>query len=402
MRPALPIAAFSIGLLALAAGCGGGSSSPAPTVAPSSTPAASSTTAAISTSSSSSAQVASGGVSATVTIPQVSSGSGTVAISSSTSVLGTSTPFKATRRIATDVGATNTPLFYVELQPSASFSLSTFPSFNVTLPSSDSTTGESFYVAFYTNDPSYASLGSYNTWLAPVIGPATVSGQSLTFTGGGSNTVTLSSSYYYIFCLYETAASSTPSSPPTSSPSTSPSSSPQPTYAFGGSTDSTVVTSGVPLSLSAYHDISVDVTLPAAGANTGTLDLTDALNSNSDITPTLTADNAIAGYTPIVYLMFYNPGSATIDYGTAIPAVAVTDTAGLSSYTQCSLDVYANNGNSGYTWQSVETTSSIVSTQVSFPQGTLDIQGADVEFQAGQQQILAVSCGTGGGALRTR
>jgi hypothetical protein len=162
------------------------------------------------------------------------------------------------------------------------------------------------------------------------------------------------------------------------------------------------VTSGVPLSLSAYHDISVDVTLPAAGANTGTLDLTDALNSNSDITPTLTADNAIAGYTPIVYLMFYNPGSATIDYGTAIPAVAVTDTAGLSSYTQCSLDVYANNGNSGYTWQSVETTSSIVSTQVSFPQGTLDIQGADVEFQAGQQQILAVSCGTGGGALRTR
>ncbi len=424
MRHPLVLAGLSFALIAIAAGCGGSSTTTSPpTVAPSVAP--SSTTAAISTTSSSTSTVGAGSITAAVTIPQVQSGSGTVAITGSTSVLGTSTPFTATRRVAVSGPSTGTPLFYVEFQPSASFTVTTYPSFTFTLPSSISTSGENFYVAIYSNDPVYGTNGS---WQAPVIGPATVSGQTLTLTGGSTTgAVTLSSSYYYVFCLYEATASPSPSpsssasgnpspspsssasgnpspSPsssasgnPSASPSSAPTTVPQ-TWTFGGSSAPGTFTAGTmpsAVNLVAYQGIGVSVQFAAPTSGSGTLQFSDALN-NGDVSPNnLPPDSgtsgATAGYTGIIYLSTYNAGTGTISFGSAIPTITVADTSLMGTYTTCEFDVYGKQGNGTMpVWFSVGVSGTVTSNGVIVGPGTLGA-GNSVDFQPGQQ-IIAVSC----------
>jgi hypothetical protein len=389
MRHPLVLAGLSFALVAIAAGCGnGGGRGLTPTTTQSST-APSSTSAAIRTTSSSSATVGAGSITAQVTIPQAQSGSGTVTINASTSVLGTTTVFTASRHVAVTGPSSGTPLLYLELQPSASFTVTSYPSFSVTLPSSDSTTGENFYVAFYSNDPTYGSNGA---WDAPIIGPATVSGQTLSFTGGSTpNAVTLSSSYYYVFCLYEASSSPSPSSSPSTSPSSS--SSPPPAYTFAGSTASVTYTAGqtpTAASLTAYHGITVTATFVAPTSGNGTINYSDAIN-NGDITPSgFVADNATTGYTPIVYLSADNVGTQDISFGANVPTIQLGDLS-LTSYTSCNFDVYGSNGNNTYSWFTAPNAGTPSGSGVTVGGGTLPA-GNTVDFKAGSQQIIAVSC----------
>lgn len=112
---------------------------------------------------------------------------------------------------------TPVPLAFLTLTVSTTTSFSTYPSFTIVLPSSISTVGQTFSIAFYTTDPAF-NLGG--KWLEPAFGPITASGQTLTFTGtAASPAFTLSSGQTYYFCLYEQAAPTpTPSPPPTPTP----------------------------------------------------------------------------------------------------------------------------------------------------------------------------------------
>ncbi len=316
-------------------------------------------------------------------------------INASTSVLGTATAFTASRHVAQTGPSSGTPLFYVELQPSASFTVTSYPSFSVTLPSSISTTGENFYVAFYSNDPVYGSNGS---WDAPVIGPATVSGQTVSFTGGSTpNPITLSSSYYYIFCVYETSSTS-PSPSPSTSPSSSPTAVPQ-TWTFGGTTGSEAFAPGTtttPISLAAYHNIGVTVTFAEPISGSGTLQFSDALNnalSVNDVTPdNLPVDNATANYTPIIYVSTYNAGTSTINFGANLPEIQLVDTSLSGVYTNSEFDVYGKQPNSNApTWFTVGNTGSVSGSGVTVGPATLTGGNNMVDFQPGQQ-IIAVSC----------
>jgi len=268
------------------------------------------------------------------------------------------------------------PIGYVDFQPSTALTFSTFPSFSVTLPASDSTSGESFYIAFYTNDPSFSGNGSWST----VLGPASVSGQTVSFTGGAvSPAITLNSGYQYVFCLYEVASSTS------SSPSASPSTAPTPEYAFP--TPTATMASGADSFSLTYNGITVAATFGAA--TTTTLDVNLGQN-NDDVTPTISpADNATADYTPVIYISFYNGSTSTVTLGSDSPAVTLTD-ASLGA-TACELDVYTGNGSGSDAWQRIASGS--------FASGTGTIaaaaipDGGSVQFAPGQQ-LVAIACNT--------
>lgn len=198
-----------------------------------------------------------------------------------------------------------------------------------------------------------------------------------------------------------TSASSPTSSPSSSSnPSTSPSSSSSPsvTWTFGGSTDSVTFTQGqvpVPASLAAYHGVAVTATFVASTSGGGKVNFSDALNgaqSVSDVTPnTLTPDNATTNYTPIIYVSIVNTGSQAISFGTSVPTIQLADTS-LTSYTTCELDVYGSQGNgSTSSWFTVPNTGTPNASGVTVGGGALT-GGNTVDFKAGNQQIVAVSC----------
>ena len=203
---------------------------------------------------------------------------------------------------------------------------------------------------------------------------------------GGSSTSTPST----------TAPSGSPSTSPSSSPSTSPSASSSPagvTWTFGGSTAAVTYTQGqvaAPASLAAYHGITVAATFVASIAGSGTIDYSDALN-NGDVTPnTLPVDTATAGYTPIIYLSADNIGSQDISFGTAVPTIQLGDTS-LGSYTTCNFDVYGSTGNNTYSWFSVPNAGTPNGSGVTVGGGALTGSNT-VDFKAGSQQIIAVSC----------
>ena len=381
MRRTLPFAAFAIALLAIAAGCGGGgSSSPAPTVAPSTAPsvAPSSTTAAVSTSTTGSATISMGsGVTTAITIPESASGSGTVTITGSAGAPTGITPYAVRRSASYRPFSTGspTPLGYVDFQPSAALSFSTFPSFSITLPTTDSTTGESFYIAFYTNDPSFSGNGSWST----VLGPASVSSQTVSFTGGAvSPAITLNSGYQYVFCLYEVASSS-----PSSSPSASPSTAPTPEYAFP--TPTATMASGSDSFSLTYNAVSVSATFGAA--TTTTLDVNLGQNTG-DVTPAISpADNATADYAPVVYISFYNGSTSTVTLGSDSPAVTLTDAS--VSATECELDVYTGNGSGSDAWQKIAS-GSFANGAGTIPAAAIP-DGGSVQFAPGQQ-LVAIAC----------
>lgn len=150
----------------------------------------------------------------------------------------------------------------------------------------------------------------------------------------------------------------------------------------------------VPASLAAYHGITITATFVASTAGSGTVDYSDALNgaqSVIDVTPnTLPVDTATAGYTPIVYLSADNVGSQDISFGTAVPTLQLGD-ASLGSYTTCNFDVYGSTGNNTYSWFTVPNPGTPNGSGVTVGGGALTGSNT-VDFKAGSQQIIAVSC----------
>lgn len=213
----------------------------------------------------------------------------------------------------------------------------------------------------------------------------------LTACGGGSSGATPS-----VFPASNPAVtptnnpSSNPSSPP--APTASPTSVPQ-TYTLGGATSTlTGVLGQVPtaVSLAPYNNVAVQSTFGADTSGSGTIAVSDATGTG-DITPnTLPADNASVGFSPVVYLSFYNPNSNAISFGTQTPLTVVTNTAGFGTATACNLDLYANDGGGSASWHSVATGGTIAGLVTTIPSASLS-GNATLDFQPGQQ-IAAVSC----------
>lgn len=147
------------------------------------------------------------------------------------------------------------------------------------------------------------------------------------------------------------------------------------------------------MSLAAYHGVGVTATFVASTAGGGTIDYSDALNgaqSVSDVTPnTLPVDNANTGYTPIIYISAVNTGSQDITFGTTVPTVQLADTS-LGTFTTCNLDVYGSQGG-GLVWFNVPNAGTPNGSGVTVGGGNLGA-GNTVDFKAGSQQIIAVSC----------
>lgn len=142
------------------------------------------------------------------------------------------------------------------------------------------------------------------------------------------------------------------------------------------------------VSLAAYQGITVSASFVAPTSGSGTLTVSDATTPGTDITPAgLPADNANAGFTPLVYLSFYNGGS-DISFAQNFPKLTVT--ASFGTKTICEFDVYAKNGGGTATWNNINQTGTIAGGSVTIGPGTLPA-GNTVDFQPGQQ-ILAVAC----------
>lgn len=165
-----------------------------------------------------------------------------------------------------------------------------------------------------------------------------------------------------------------------------------PTWTFGGSTGTLSVPAGqtpAALSLVAYQNISFKVQFAAATSGSGTLTVSDATNSG-DVTPsTLPADTATAGFTPLIYVSFYNGGSAAIGFGQSFPTITVTDSVGFGAETTCEFDSYSNGG-LGLSWSSSGQNGTISGTSVTIGPGTLPA-GSSISFSPGQQ-IAAIAC----------
>jgi hypothetical protein len=111
---------------------------------------------------------------------------------------------------------TQTAILYVEFVTSTSVTLNGTPGISITLPSI--TAGASYYLADYS-----ATAG----WQAPVAGPGTTSGNTVSFASNATATLQLSATVPLEIALYSVTGSATPT--PTPSPSGSPSPSPSPT-----------------------------------------------------------------------------------------------------------------------------------------------------------------------------
>ena len=163
-------------------------------------------------------------------------------------------------------------------------------------------------------------------------------------------------------------------------------------YAFGGSSASVAVTAGQTpqaASLASYGGITATIQFPQATAGNGTLYVTDAFN-NGDINPnTLPADNASAGFTPVLYISIYNP-NATISFGQITPQVTLTKAGGFGGATTCEVDYYGSQGSVRGWGVITGSTGTISGNTVTLPSATLPGTNT-VDFRPGQG-IPAVSC----------
>ena len=191
------------------------------------------------------------------------------------------------------------------------------------------------------------------------------------------------------------APTASPTSAPTASPSAGPTSSPvAATWTFTGSTANLAATNGQTpalVSLAAYKNITTTIQFGVVTAGSGTINVSDATNAGGDVAPnTLPADNATTGYTPIIYVSFYNAGTATISFGSNTPQISVTDSSGFGSATTCELDVYSTpNGGGSIAWQSIPASGTISGSSVTI--ATVSIAPETIDFKPGQQ-IVAVAC----------
>ncbi|MGD0967723.1 MAG: hypothetical protein ABR949_05500 [Candidatus Aquilonibacter sp.] len=203
MRTSIVGTAFIVICLALAAGCGGGSSSPStsatasPTSSPTTVPTGPpSTSAPISTATASAASVANGGYAVYVNFPASTSGTATMALLGSTTV-GSNPPG------ITPYSGSGTTLIYVTFQPSATVTLPSYPQFQLQIPAAQPPQGYNFWGAIYTNDPTFPH--GYDAWFAQFLGPASASGQTLYFPAP-TTSLTFTANDYYVFALYEVPA----------------------------------------------------------------------------------------------------------------------------------------------------------------------------------------------------
>ena len=95
-------------------------------------------------------------------------------------------------------GAAPNVLFSVELSLNNTVTFNALPSFVLSLPASVSTSGQTFYIAVFDGPTSSANE-------LATLGPASISGSTLTFTGPAQPT-TLNANTTYLFELYETSS----------------------------------------------------------------------------------------------------------------------------------------------------------------------------------------------------
>ena len=215
------------GGIAVLGGCGGSGGAPAlpPTSAPTGPSALKLTMAGGPV-----ALPSAGGYSGTLQLPTSNAPNGTtLTLAAATAVpVGAPTPQALHRsqvlkpHVVRSPQATLAPsvLYVVTLQVSQNVTLGSVPSFSIQLPAGLSTVNKAFFIAIFAGTSAQASLMAN-------IGPATISGSTLTFTGSATP-LTLDAGVTYLLELYDVATVATPApSPlPSSSPSASPSASP--------------------------------------------------------------------------------------------------------------------------------------------------------------------------------
>jgi sugar lactone lactonase YvrE len=206
--------AFALTALVLLAACGGGGSGSTPpggtpVINPSGTPAAlpAATSAPVGPAMAAAVNVSAGGVPVSIDVPASSGGSATLTVDGE----GTSNPPSAipllARRATSSIA---TPLAFITITASATVTFTATPSFTLTLPSSVQTNGEQFFIAELTPGAT--------AWTEPFLGPASMSGQTLTFASVNEQ-VAFQAGQTYAFALYETTPATAASPSPTVSPS---------------------------------------------------------------------------------------------------------------------------------------------------------------------------------------
>lgn len=135
---------------------------------------------------------------------------------------GAPTTFLRRAQIVKPMSSNLAPILFLQVAFSGGVSLANQPAVSFTLPSNQIVSGASYYVALY--DPTRPSLG----WELGFEGPGTISGSTVSFTGGAGS-FNFAPFYAYVFALYAQSASApTPTPPPTPSPTPVPTPTPSP------------------------------------------------------------------------------------------------------------------------------------------------------------------------------
>jgi hypothetical protein len=246
------------------------------------------------------------GYSGTLQLPASTAASGTTIAATSTTVAPGGLPTLCLRRSFTTT--TQTVYLYESITPSATITFNGIPGFTLTLPSSVSTSGQTFYIALL--------APGTTQWQMAADGPAQLTGQTLTFPQIPGTPVTLNANQTYWFAFYSVPTSSvTPTPSPTPAPTATPSPTPTPSatpatlhvdstaLAFGATGPANMQTFAVtggtaPYDVSTFDPSVVtvkadssaagtfDVTPQAAG--TTTIHVTDANGQSADISVTVT------------------------------------------------------------------------------------------------------------------
>ena len=239
------------------------------------------------------------------------------------------------------------PIFYAETIFSATVS-ATNGSVTLTVPSSDIFASDSYFVAFF--DPNQLNLGWQLTWA----GPASVSGDTLTFAHAAA--ITLDSRTTYAFAMYAVAgaaptATPTPTPAPSTTPTSGPTASPSPTPSATPTFTPTPTPSPTPTPIAGVLTVTptdVEITGPSGEQKisvsetnfSGTFTQTNSCGGTSTIATFDTASGTGPSWTPLI--TGENPGtcSAVIGDGTG-QQVSISITVGSNGFT---IDTRAHKG----------------------------------------------------------
>ena len=221
-RSSLSLILAFYGAIAVLGGCGGGGSSQAipPTPAP-----AGPTGLKLTQAGGPVVLPTAGGYAGTLQLPSNNAPSGTtISLAAATAApVGAPTP-QALHRThdmrSPQATLVPTVLFVLTIQVSQNVTFTSTPSLSIQLPAAISTVNEAFYIALFSGESAQSPL-------LTSLGPATISGSTITF-AGSATPLTLDAGVTYLLELYEVATgpTATPSPLPSSSPSASPSASP--------------------------------------------------------------------------------------------------------------------------------------------------------------------------------